>query len=122
MSGSEASAVFTFDRLGHIVTASMSGRSPQAPAAAAAAGASAAGAAQRGAGSMAVPAGGQRSDAAAATLLYYRRHGRQCSMMVPGEIEAVAGGSRDIGGESFAHFDVASLSAWDSLEGAPPLS
>ena len=71
---------------------------------------------------MAVPAGGQRTDAAAATLFYYRRHGRRCGMMVPGEIEAVAGGSRDIGGESFAHFDVASLSAWDSLEGAPPLS
>ncbi|PRW59624.1 hypothetical protein C2E21_1357 [Chlorella sorokiniana] len=122
LSGSEASAVYTFDRLGQIVAASMSGRSPQAPAAAAATAAGTAGAAQRGAGSVAVPPGGQRSDAGAAILIYYRRHGRRCGMMVPGEIEAVAGGSRDAGGESFAHFDVASLSAWESLEGAPPLS
>ena len=117
LGGSEASAVFTFDRMGQVVAASMSGRSAQAPAAAAATTAAAAGTAQRGAGSVAVPAaGGQRSGAAAPVLLYYRRHRQLCGMMVPGEMEVATGG------ESFAHFDVASLSAWESLEGARPLS
>ncbi len=122
VSGSEATAVYTFDRLGQIVAASTSGRSSQAPAAASPGAAATAGAAQRGAGSVAVPAAGSRGDAGSATLLYYRQHAQRCGMMVPGEIEVVAGGSRDAGGESFAHFDVASLSAWESLEGAPPLS
>ncbi|KAI7839903.1 hypothetical protein COHA_006383 [Chlorella ohadii] len=122
VSGSEATVVYTFDRLGQIVAASTSGRSSQAPAAASPGAAATAGAAQRGAGSVAVPAAGSRGDAGSATLLYYRQHAQRCGMMVPGEIEVVAGGSRDAGGESFAHFDVASLSAWESLEGAPPLS
>lgn len=121
MGGSEASAVFTFDGIGQIVAASMSGRSPLTPAAASAA-AGTAGTAQRGAGSVAVPSGGQRSGSAAPTLLYYRRHRQLCGMMVPGEMEVATGGSREAGGESFAHFDVASLSAWESLEGVRPPS
>ena len=113
MGGSQASAVFTFSRAGHIVMASIGAGAASTAAAAAAA-------APRGAGSVAVPSSSQQPSPSPANVVYYRQYQERCGMLVPVEIEAAATGGGDAAGNSYAHFDAVALSAWESLEGAPP--
>lgn len=116
--GSEASAIYHFDRMGRIIKASLA--SPSTGGRAGAGLPQFIAAASRGAGSLAGSAAtgatgaSGSSTSSPAVVLYYRQHQQRCGMLVPTELEACWGEEA-----SFLHCDVVDVSAWGSLDMAP---